>query len=252
MRLIKFILCTTLTLTLTLSAATRNDVLVLEAAEALQKNTQSIAREYLLSDRYGDNQAYKKALDQMLNALSENIQKISINTDDAKTKGLLSYFATKKAEIMEMLNSKAGSQNSSEIVAISEIFAEGSKSITKQHAYVFSKEEKMQMLGIKMQTELNEILKYHLAIEVNSKDTSYKKKLTQATVAFSRDMKKLSVYPYPKSMSAVLKNLEDSWRTFKQTIETKHKVKVPALLSIAGKSMQEKLSALSIYHAKKQ
>ena len=175
MKSMKIILCTLLALTFVLSAATRNDVLVLEAAEALQENTQSIAREYLLSDRYRENQAYKKALGETLNALSDNIQKISINTDDAKTKGLLSYFATKKAEILEMLNKKADKQAADEIVSISEIFAEGSKSIAKQHAYVFSKEEKMQMLGIKMQTELNEILKYHLAIESNNKDANYKK-----------------------------------------------------------------------------
>jgi len=239
-------------LTLGAAAATRNDVLVLESSEALQTNTQSLAIVYLLAERYPDNGHYKELLDATVALLNENIQKISLNTNDAKTKGLLSYFATKKTEIVEMLSRKPGTASSDEIVSISEIFTEGSKSIAKQHTYPFSFEEKMQMLAIEMQTKLNEILKYHLAMEANTKDTTYQEKRKKAITAFDKEMNQLEHYPYRGEMKETLVSLKHAWQTLKHVIEKKHALRLPALLTITGNNMQKELVELSVYHAQKQ
>jgi len=241
------VLCVTL-----LNAATRNDVLVLEASESLKTTTQDIAHKFLLSMRYPYSYKYNDILKKDIDALSNDVQQIATNTNDEKAKGLLMYFATKKAEILQMLNSKKDKKSADEIVMISELFNEGAKSIDKLHAYKFSNEEKMQMLTNTMKTVLNEILKYDLAIKEGNDASTYRNKLKQSIATFDKDMQKISQYPYPeKIMYGALDKLKTSWSVVKNYIEAK-KIILPALLSVAGEQMQQQLTALSIYHSKKQ
>jgi len=239
-------------MTLIANAATRNDVLVLEASESLKTTTQDIAHKFLLSMRYPYSYKYKDILKRDIDALSSDIQQIATNTNDEKAKGLLMYFATKKAEILQMLNSKKDKKSADEMVMISELFDEGAKSIDKLHAYKFSNEEKMQMLSNSMKTVLNEILKYNLAIKEGNDASTYRNKLKQSIATFDKDMQKISQYPYPEEiMYGALDKLKTSWSVMKNYIEAK-KITLPALLSVVGEQMQQQLTALSIYHSKKQ
>jgi len=239
-------------MTLYLEAAVRSDVVVIEASEGVQNSTQEIAKDYLLHYIYPEKRAFKKNLYENLIKLDSNIKSIATNTKDKKTKGILSYFATQKAEIMALLKKKSTLDEAESMVGFSEIFSEGSKSIMKHHIYDFSKEENMLMLTKEMRTLLGSIVKYYIAIEINPKDKAYRKKLQHAMDQFEKNLKQINDYVYNDQIKDTKRYLNRSWSVMQTYLQRVDEIKAPALLSLSSKNMQSALETLSIYHSKNQ
>ncbi len=235
-----------------LEAAVRSDVVVLEASEGVQYSTQEIAKDYLLSYVYPQKRSFRKRVYNNLKVLDNNIKAIATHTKDKKTKGILSYFATQKAQIIELLNDKSTSDGIESMVGFSEIFVEGSKSISKHHSYSFSKEEKMLMLTREMSTLLGNIAKYYVAIGINVKDLSYRRNMKKMVKIFQEDLKKLNQYSYGDELRETKIYLNRSWYAMQAYLNKVDSVKAPALLSISSRNIQITLEKLSIYHSKNQ
>jgi len=233
-------------------AAVRSDVVVIEASEGLQHSTEEIAKNYLLHYIYPKKRAFRKNFYHNLKVLDNNIKLIATNTKDKKTKGILSYFATQKAQVVALLNQKASIEEVESIVGFSEIFSEGSNSIMRHHIYAFSAEEKMLILTKEMTTLLGSIVKYYVAIEVSPKDKAYRKRMQQAMMLFEKNLRQVNQYTYSKEREETKAYLNRSWHVMQFYLKRVDQVKAPALLSISSKNMQEALQSLSVYHSKNQ
>jgi len=239
-------------MTVFLEAAIRNDVAVITASEDLQYSTQEIAKDYLLNYLYPSKISFHKEAYTNLLTLDNKIKTIITNTNDKKTKGILSYFATQKADIVAILKKKVSSDRVESIVDISEIFVEGSQSIMKRHHYEFSKEERMLMLTKEMRTLLGAMIKYYAAIRVNPKDIGYRKGMKKSIHAFEKDLSVINHYAYGIQINTTKEYLQRSWTVLSSYLQKVDTVKSPALLSIVSKNMQKMLNDLSTYHSKNQ
>ncbi len=241
-----------LSLFLPLEAAVRNDVVVIEASEGVQNSTQEIAKDYLLHYIYPKKRSYSRRLLINLKKLDENIKLIAINTKAKKTKGILSYFATQKVQVLTLIKEKPNIDTVESMIGFSEIFSEGAKSIMHHHIYTFSDEETMLMLTKEMSTLLGSMVKYYAAIEIIPKNKVYRKKIENAMKKFEKDLQRINQYRYSKKMRIIQKSLNKSWYVMKNYLTRVDEVKVPALLSLASERMQSTLEIFSIYHSKNQ
>jgi hypothetical protein len=237
-------------LTLGINAAIRSDVVVIEASEGVQYSVQEIAKDYLLGYIYPAKYSLKKNIYTNIKILDANIKKIATNTQDKKSKGILSYFSTQKAQVTEFLDKKQNRESVETMVGFSELFTEGSKSIAKQHHYSFENEEKMLMLTKEMTTLVGGIVKYYIAIEINPDDKSNKRSIEKFIRAFNRDLKRVNQYTYSSDVKAYRASLNRLWRVMTTYLSQADNVKVPALLSILSKDIQKSLDKLSVYHSK--
>jgi len=233
-------------------AAIRSDVAVITASEDLQYSTQEIAKDYLLNYIYPTKTSFHKEAYSNLLTLDSKIKAIITNTNDQKTKGILSYFATQKADIVDILKGKVVSDSIEPIVGISEIFVEGSQSIMTRHQYKFSEEERMLMLTKEMRTLLGAMIKYYAALRINPKDIGYRKGMKKSMHAFEKDLSVINHYVYGTQINTTKEYLKRSWTVLSAYLQKIDTVKSPALLSIVSKNMQKMLNDLSTYHSKNQ
>jgi len=233
-------------------AAVRSDVVVIEASEGVQYSVQEIAKDYLLGYIYPQKESIKTKIYQNIEVLDQNIKKIATNTKDKKTKGILSYFATQRSQIMELLNQKYNNESVETMVSFSEIFSEGSRSISNQHSYLFSEEEKMLMLTKEMMTLVGAIVKYCIAIEIDPENRSNRSNMEIAISTFREDLKQINRYSYSDEVMREKKSLNRSWGVMNVYVNKIDTLKVPALLSISSRNIQKALQSLSVHHSKSQ
>ena len=249
MRLVLFCL---LTLSMFAVGAVRNDVVVLEASEGLRYSTQEISREYLMSYLYPYHESSKSDIKAYLKILDENVRKIATNTNDKKTKDLLSYFASKRVQASEILSQKMSMDSVESMVEIGEIFTEGSRSIAKQHIYPLSLDEQMLMNTREMNIQLSIMVKYYILYTLNPKDKKSIDNLDSAISSFENKLKDIKRYNYNIKTTQTRDEMINAWDSMRQYLRDIDKLKVPALLSISSKDIQNLLTTLGIYHSKNQ
>ena len=248
----RFVLFYLLTLSMFAVAAVRNDVVVLEASEGLRYSTQEISREYLISYLYPYHMSSRDNIKSYLKILDENVRKIATNTNDKKTKDLLSYFATKRVQATDILSQKISLDSVEAMVEIGEIFTEGSKSIAKQHIYPLSLDEEMLMSTRTMTIELSSIVKYYILYTINPKDKKSISSLNSNIKSFEDGLKNIKRYNYDFKTTQVKEEMLDAWGSMREYLVNIDKLKVPVLLSISSKDIQNLLTTLGIYHSKNQ
>lgn len=233
-------------------AATRSDIVVLEATDQIQYRAQEAAQNYLLYYLYPHKESYRKRSKENIRLLGGEIKAVSTNTKKKKTKGILSYFATQEAEALTMLREEPSRESADTLLETSEIFAEGARSIARQHDYPFSDEEKMLSLTREMRVRLEEMVKYYTATKINPKDSSYAAKFKKAESRFMHGWKILQRYQYRDSKEKEEKRaLQRAWGMMQHYLE-KEKLFVPAALTLVTESMGQRLERLGAYHSRNQ
>jgi len=249
MRLVLFYL---LTLSMFSVAAVRNDVVVLEASGGLRYSTQEISREYLLNYLYPYHESSRGYIKSYLKILDDNVRKIATNTNDKKTKDLLSYFATKRVQATDILGQKMSMDTVESMVEIGEIFTEGSMSIAKQHIYPLSLDEQMLMSTREMAIQLSIMVKYYTLYTLSPKDKKSIDSLDSAISSFEVKLKDIKRYDYGLKTTKTKDEMIAAWESMRQYLTNIDKLKVPALLSISSNDIQSLLAMLGIYHSKNQ
>ena len=248
----RLLLLNLLILPIFISAAVRNDVVVLEASEGLRYSTQEISREYLISYLYPYHESSRRDIKSYLKILDDNVRKIATNTNDKKTKDLLSYFATKRVQATDILGQKMSMDAAESMVEIGEIFTEGSMSIAKQHMYPLSLDEQMLMSTREMTIQLSSMVKYYILYTLNPKDKKSIDSLDDAINSFEDRLKDIKRYDYGLKTTKTKDEMIGAWKSMRQYLTNIDKLKVPALLSISSKDIQNLLATLGIYHSKNQ
>ncbi len=233
-------------------AATRSDVVVLESTDRIQYRVQEATQNYLLYYLYPQKPSYLKRASQNIRQLNKEIKIIETNTKNPKTKGILSFFATQGVEVLSALDVKPDQDTAEALLEISEIFAEGARSIAKQHSYPFSDEEKMFSLTREMRVLLGEMVKYYTALKITPKDTSYFLKFQKAQSRFEHHWKIIKRYQYSEAKEKKEKEiLGRAWVVIRHYLSRKSTT-VPALLTIVSEDIGSQLEHLGAYHSRNQ
>jgi hypothetical protein len=235
-------------------ASTRGDVNVLEASDAIKLHVNDLSKNYMLYARFPNKRQLLPILKQDIDALGKSFQKIAVTTKDARTKGLLAFFAYQKARIEEILAQKPSPDSVSEILGMSESFIEGANAIAHHHRYDFSFEEKMLMLTHSISQHLEGIVKYYVAYNNDKTDREILKKLDHEIKAFIEEFSQIQQYKYsdPKIVKE-RERIQATWLTIEPYLSNAQQdSSLPMIISMAVEHMNVLLQDLRIYHSKNQ
>jgi len=235
-----------------LSAATRGDVRVLEAADSIRYTSSKLAKEYLLYLQFPQKQRLKTLLDQNLKTLESDMHAIAISTKDPKTKGVLKFFAYEKVQIESLMEQPPSVESGKVILDFSESFIEGSTAIAKRHEYVPAPEEAMWMLTRSMDQILEEIIKYYLAAHVIKDDPELKQKMGEAMARFSRALVTINAYPYTDDLKQVRDNINVLWSTLAIYLEKLDALPLPLIGTLMGEQLETSIDTLGVFHSTNQ
>lgn len=248
----KKILLLTFILITQVSASTRADVKIVEAAESIRYLSQKIAKEYLYLYYNPKNINLKNKLSENMKKLEANIHKIAINTQSDDSKNILTFLSYTNEEIKLLLNQKATKDKSILILDYSETFIEASNSIQVLHQYDFSKEEKMLMHLKELEYLLERVSKYYIASTLNLNKASNIEEMQQTIKEIESMLIIIEAYPYPKKIKTEQEKIVTSWRTHKNFLTVSSKLSLPSLLSISIKNFKDNINVLELYHKKNQ
>jgi len=235
-------------------ASTIGNVKVLEASDTIKYRINDLAKNYLLLTKFPHKRELSLVLHHDLAALGKSFQEIALTTRDAKTKGLLTYFAYEKARLEVILDQHPSQENAGEIMDISESFLEGAEAIARHHAYPFSPEEKMFKTTLSMSEHLESIAKYYLAHELTKNDPEILKKMGKETAVVSKDMEAIIRYRYTdETVAKARDSIVLTWQTLKPHIHQAQKEKgLPMVVNAGITHINTLLHKLGIYHSKNQ
>ena len=241
-------------LTLSSYAATRGDVKILEAADTIKYRINNIAKNYLLLTEFPHKRGLTALFRHDLTALGKSFQEIALTTKDARTKGLLAYFAYQKARLEVLFDQHPSKEKASEIMGISESFVEGSEAIAKHHQYNFSLEEKMFKTTLSLSEHLEAIAKYYIAHSLAKSDPEILKKMHKESTAFTKLLQDIVHYKYTDNKTTRDRDsILLSWHTLKSYINQADKEDaLPMVVSIGITHINTLLQNLGIYHSRNQ
>ncbi len=235
-----------------LSAATRGDVRVLEAADSIRYTSSKLAKEYFLYLQFPQKQRLKTLLKENLKTLESDMHDIAVSTKDPKTKGVLKFFAYEKVQIESLLKQPPTIKGAKEILDFSESFVEGSTAIAKRHEYIPAPEEEMWILTRTMDQILEEIIKYYLAADMIKDDPELKNKMGEAMGRFSRALVTINAYPYADDLKEVRNNINVLWSTFTIYLDKLDALPLPLIGTLMGEQLETSIDTLGAFHSTNQ
>ena len=233
-------------------AATRGDVRVLEATDSIRYNTSKMAKGYLLYLLYPQKKDLKLSLQSPLDDLNEAMHVIAISTKDAKSKGVLKYFAYEKVHVDTLIRQKPSKQSARDILDFSESFAEGAAAIAHRHQYTPTPEEEMWMTTRSMKEDLEEIIKYYLARDVIKSDTELQRKMDKAVEHFVLSLKRINAYDYDDDLTKTRHKINVLWNVFQTYLAKLDTVPLPLISTLMGDELASSINLLSLYHSTNQ
>ena len=230
--------------TLCLNASIHTHFIIVNASKQLEQSTQEIANNYLLSYLYPHKKSLKENIYKHLKILTKSVQIIAKNTNNKKTQALLSYFAIQKAGIINLFKKQPSLKIASEMITLSEIFTEGSLSISHHHQGNFSLKN-MQILETKdLEIILNDIVKYYIATKINNKNITYSQKLKKSMQTFQIKLSHILLYKHTKKTKKIHQSLMKSWRVIKHHLNRFKQLSTPSIISLYSHVMQTKIDKL--------
>jgi hypothetical protein len=235
-----------------LSASTRAEVNVLEATENIRFLSQHLTRNYLYLYANPKKIEVERVLREDLDKLVENIRTISMTTNDEDTKNILEFLTYSKDQIEELLQKKPNKKDAALMLDYSETLLEGANSIAKAHSYIFSRSEKMLMLGKNMEFLAERSAKYYLALGIGFGTEINRRQMKEAIENFEKALQIVDAYAYPPSMLKTRDELDRFWEVAKSFYRRLDKLFVSNLLVLSTEQLETLSNRFVLYHRKNQ
>jgi len=236
---------------LSVSAATLSDVKILEASKSIKYLTQNIAKNYLYSYIYpNQNTIAQVKVQKSIQSLEENMRTIALNTKKEKIKGILDFFAYEKEQIKLLLKKKPTASSANEVLDFSEALTEGAEKIATSVTYDFSFEDKMFLRSKNIEYLVEKLAMYYMVLESNINKTTIGEKLKQTIAVTEKDMDTIQQYTYPKELNTKKSEVFKLWNANKHYFETIGSLKVPSIVILSTNGMQNILDQFAIHHAR--
>ena len=244
-------LVVTIGVSLSVSAATLSDVKILEASKSIKYLTQNIAKNYLYSYIYpNQNTIAQEEVEKSIQVLEENMRTIALNTKKEKIKGILDFFAYEKEQIKILLEKKPTASSANEILDFSEALTEGAEKIATSVDYNFSFEDKMFLRSKNIEYLVEKLAMYYMVLKSDIDKSTINEKLQQTIRMTEKDMDMIQQYTYPQALDSKKKGIFKLWSANKHYYESIHTLKLPSIVIISTNGMQHILDQLAIHHAK--
>lgn len=238
-----------LTLTNSSFCSTRGDVKILEATENIQYLSQKIATDCILLYKNPKDILLKKEIDRSINNLLFYIKDIKdIKDIQEYTEGILEYFEINT--LQKIQNEKIDLPKVKNVLKYSEIILEGAKSISKEHRYKFSKEEKMLMLNQEILYLLQRINKYYIAISIGLNNHINYIKMRRAILKLDNRLKIMNNYKYPKDLKYTLNEINELWSRDRELFYQVKELSIPYLLYTSSRYVETLVKKIEKYHKK--
>jgi len=238
--------------TLSSSASSRSDVMIIEATENIRYLGQKISKDYLYFYHNPEKIELKEELDKDIEMLELSIHDIGMSTINTDSKNILDFLTYNKNEIKELLASKVNKETSILILDYSESFLEGANSIASVHIYAFSDEEKMLMLMKELEYLLERVSKYYIASNLNLDKVNNFDLMISAVLKIDTILKDINVYTYPSELEKECKAMNMIWKTHREFLYKSEKLFLPNLLESSTKNLEKIVQNISLYHKKNQ
>ena len=238
--------------TLSSSASSRSDVMIIEATENIRYLGQKISKDYLYFYHNPEKIELKEELDKDIEMLELSIHDIGMSTINTDSKNILDFLTYNKNEIKELLASKVNKETSILILDYSESFLEGANSIASVHIYAFSDEEKMLMLMKELEYLLERVSKYYIASHLNLDTLNNFELMTRAISKVEVIVKDINSYNYPENLADTRIKMNGAWKTHKEFLYKSQKLFLPNLLQSSTKNIEVIIETMALYHKKNQ
>ncbi len=242
------ILWVTMLLSMGLMASTRGDVQVIEASENIRLLGQKIVKDYLYYFKNPKKETIKEDLDKDIEMIEKSILEISAITKNRDSRNILDFLSYNKDEIKELLTQEVSREKSILMLDYGESFLEGTNSISNEHAYAFSDEEKMLMLITKMEYLLERTTKYYVAIELNLDKNNNLSSMNSSISELEKILTKINAYAYPDELLNDIDKLNHVWAKHKNFLNKTHELSIPNLLLTSEKTVKKIIKKLALYH----
>ena len=239
-------------LTLYSVAATRGDVMIMEASEDIRFLSQKIVKNYLFLYKNPQKRELKEELTKSLDVLSDKFRMIATTTKDGDTKDVLEFLAYSKDQIALIFGEKLNEEQSALMLDYSETLLEGADSIASGHSYDVSEEEKMLMTIKKMEYLLERITKYYMAVNAGFKTTTNKEQMKDSIHEFEESLAKVNLYDYPYALAKERSKVNNLWKMNKVFFDKSNKLFIPNLLVNSVLYLENIMDKIALYHSKNQ
>ncbi len=233
-----------------LSAATRTEVNVLEAAENIRYLSQEITKKYLYllaNPKKGD---VKTLIQKDLEELVANIRTISVSTSSEDTRNILEFMIYSKDQVEELIGKEPNKERAALMLDYSETLLEGANSIANEYKYQFTESEKMLILGKQMEFLLERSSKYYMALGVGLGNELNHKQMEEALAQLEKDLHAIENYPYPTTMQKSKQELRQAWGVTKGFFDRRKELFVSNLVVLSTDEMERLTGRFINFHRK--
>ena len=237
---------------ITICASTRGDVKVIEASEEIRLLGQKIAKDYLFYYKNPKKIVLKDKLEQDIKLLERSIVDIATITKNRNSRNILDFLAYNKDEIKSLLNKEVSRERSILMLDYGETFLEGANSISYEHRYEFSTEEKMLILFKKLEYLLERISKYYVAYALNLDKNNNLKSMNEAIGNVEDILIEINSYSYPDKLVVELKRMNIIWKRHKHFLSESDDISVPNLMLSSNSILQSVIQKIALYHKQNQ
>jgi len=234
------------------NAATRGDVMIIEASEDIRFLSQKMVKDYLFMYKNPQKRELKDELTTSLDALGEKFRMIATTTKDGDTKDILEFLAYSKDQIALIFSEKINEEQSALMLDYSETLLEGADSIASGHSYDVSEEEKMLITIKRMEYLLERITKYYMAVNAGFKTTTNKEQMKDSIHEFEESLVKVNLYDYPYELVRERSKVNKLWKMNKVFFDKADTLFIPNLLVNSIQYLENVMDKISLYHSKNQ
>jgi len=193
-------------------ALTRGDVQIIEARENIQYLGQKITTDYFLLYKRPNDLILKNKFQDNIKEIEKNIENIRNTTQNHETLNILSFYDYRLEYIKELPLEEPKENDAKIILAASNYFLEGARSIAVQHQYKSSKEETMLIHCKELKYLVESISKYYMAFQIGLRESSHDIEMQQAMQAINKNLKNISNYQYPYRLKNKLEKIKSIWK----------------------------------------
>lgn len=229
-------------------ALNRGNVKIIEARENIQYLGQKITTDYFLLYNRPNDLTLQSMFKDNIKQLEENIEKIAHTTQNTVTLNILNFYRYRIEYIKVLPLENPNHIHAKFILAASEYFLEGARSIAEQHEYKSSKEETMLVHCKELKYLIESTSKYYMAFQIGLKNQKYTIEMQQTIESINAILKDISSYRYPHSLKIKLNKIKDIWQhnqTFFQNLEENS---FPTLVLTSNTYIKTLLNELAKHH----
>jgi predicted amino acid-binding ACT domain protein len=233
------------------TAAVKQEVAKLEAAENIKDVSQEITKAYFYKHLEIRIVQAKRDIEEGLLRLDSAIKTLSKNVTDDEEQGVLAFVEYARDEMKVTLQQPYAEENGALMLDFSESLLEGATLIGEKHFTKGNAEAAGLLVVKRMEFLLERISKYYIAHKAGFKDYNNVVQLEQAVKEFEINLKKLNGYNYPVALQANTEKINKFWPIAKGFYLGIEKGALPIIVMSSTNNLERALHGLQAYHLKK-